>query len=201
MDKSEDGSDMQAARLPISDSRFTVLPPETDRAYHLKNLTRAIAVASGDVIICLDCDDRLLDVEALDKIAKVYEDKKVWLTYGSYQSSDNRHNHWNGVLAPEDWQNIRGSEWKTSHLRTFRKSLYERINHYDFLDMNGDWLQRATDRALMYPLLEMAGPEHTRYIEDKLIWITAHHDKSLIDYEERAIEHIKQRPAYTRITE
>ncbi|MDB6096672.1 MAG: hypothetical protein JWM09_950 [Francisellaceae bacterium] len=38
----------------------------------------------NDVVINLDADDLLANKQVLQKVAKIYEDKNIWLTYGNY---------------------------------------------------------------------------------------------------------------------
>ena len=59
-------------------------------------------------------------------------------------------------LSAVDAAAVRQGDWVTSHLRTFRHSLYARINH-EHLKQDGAYLQFAADLALMFPVLEMAG--------------------------------------------
>jgi len=46
-----------------------------------------------------------------------------------------------------------GNIWQ--HLRTFRKSLFDRIDAHD-LKLDGAWVDLATDWAFMLPMVEMA---------------------------------------------
>jgi hypothetical protein len=63
---------------------------------------------------------------------------------------------YNAQVASVDAATVRQGDWVTSHLRTFRHSLYARINH-EHLKQGGLYLQYAADLALMFPVLEMAG--------------------------------------------
>ena len=47
--------------------------------------------------------------------------------------------------------------WYASHLKTFRHDLWLSINPIDFLDNNGIYYTVASDLAIMFPMLEMAG--------------------------------------------
>ena len=54
-------------------------------------------------------------------------------------------------------------------MRTFRVALWREFERRDpehkyLKDENGEYFRGATDRALMYPMLEMAGYERTAFI-------------------------------------
>jgi glycosyltransferase involved in cell wall biosynthesis len=203
-DKSDDDTVKNCFWLHVNNiEHYGFRAPENETQFYMRNFYRALSMAKSDIIVTVDLDDYLASPTALETIAKAYEDKDVWLTYGSYLSSDGCHNHWNKPLTDDDWQNIRKAPWKTSHLRTFRKSLFYKIRPESFLDMDGNWFKRCTDRAMMLPMLEMAGPEHTRFIDEPLYYLNAR-DKSErqdeIEYEKRAIEHIRQQAPYERLT-
>jgi len=58
--------------------------------------------------------------------------------------------------------------WVTSHLRTFRKGLWDKIKDEDLRE-NGEYYQVAWDLAFMYPMIEMAD-SHVRFI-DKILYM------------------------------
>src|SRR3990167_4659145 len=47
-------------------------------------------------------------------------------------------------------------EWRTSHLKTFRKRLINRINDQNFRGEDGEYVRRAGDQALYLPILHEA---------------------------------------------
>ena len=55
-----------------------------------------------------------------------------------------------------------------SHLRTFRKKLFCKIDKEDLLDLDGRFFQCTFDRAMMYPMVEMSGKDRVRLIDDIL---------------------------------
>ena len=97
----------------------------------------------------------------LSHLNKFYNDKDCWITYGSYVL------HPYGVRGPEpseypetvvDNNTYRKDVWRASHLRTFRKKVWDKIEHDDLKDTDGDYYKVAYDQAIMLPLLEMSGP-------------------------------------------
>jgi glycosyltransferase involved in cell wall biosynthesis/SAM-dependent methyltransferase len=108
-------------------------------------------IASPDaVVVLLDLDDALADPRALAIIAEHHREGAD-LTVGSMLRTDKE------VEYPVDFSNPRGNRggnvWQ--HLRTFRKSLFDRIWLED-LKLDGQWVDLANDWAFMLPLVEMA---------------------------------------------
>lgn len=109
---------------------------------------------SAENIICiLDGGDWITDIDALNIINDVYNQtscdilwtKQRW-NYTSYNIS--------GAL-PES-ANPYKYKWVTSHLKTFRKSLYDNVNPINFQDDEGKWIRWARDQALFLPMLTIA---------------------------------------------
>ncbi len=117
---------------------------------------------SGTIIVTLDGDDWLPNDQVLNKLNKIYSNTDVWMTAGSYidnvmgsvSSPNVDSDYWSG--------NIRMKPWTISHLRTFRKELFEKINYEDLMDLDGNFYKFTFDQAMMYPMAEMSGPEHFR---------------------------------------
>jgi hypothetical protein len=132
----------------------------------MKNIYRAIrssGASPDDVIAIVDIDDQLRP-NALRKIEEVYRDPNVMLTYGSYVTeSTGKLGRHNGEIKG----NVREERWTTSHLRTFRKKLFDAIPIDDFM-MGGNWVMTAGDLAIMLPAIELAGIDRTRYIKERL---------------------------------
>ena len=59
----------------------------------------------------------------------------------------------------------REDKWRASHLKTFKASLWSKINSEDFLDDDGKFYEMTYDQAIMLPMLEMSG-QRAKYIED-----------------------------------
>tara|TARA_Y100000296_G_scaffold87387_1_gene132913 strand:+ start:1797 stop:3410 length:1614 start_codon:yes stop_codon:yes gene_type:complete len=139
----------------------------------LHNICHCIAESKEDtIIILLDGDDWLAHRNVLAKLNDIYNDD-VWITAGSY--IDNAQGL---VKKPE----IDASIWKKnirkhfnaaghnfSHLRTFRKKLYDKIKTEDLLDEDGEHYKYTFDQALMFPMVEMSGPDHFYEVNDILL--------------------------------
>lgn len=126
---------------------------------------------TDETVICHVCaDDALSHPGALARLAAVYEDPDVWMTYGQYRiEPGGALGHCRGypadVVAAGSY---RAHPWLASHLRSYRYGLWRRIPEEQFIDPEtGKVWFYATDRAMMLPMLEMAR-EHARFIPDVL---------------------------------
>ncbi len=128
-------------------------------------------VYDDEVIVNLDGDDQLAGPDVLTKLAEVYEDPDVWMTYGSFAYDEESRSKEPGVdprgfAAPMN-QHDRRAPFSCTHLRTYKRWLFDRIRVED-LKYQMEFYQWIPDLVLMYPMIEMAGPEHSRYIHDIL---------------------------------
>jgi glycosyltransferase involved in cell wall biosynthesis len=120
------------------------------------------------ITVILDGDDWFYDKEVLGFLNEVYQDPDVWMTNGSYliepQGSVVKPN-----LSNSYWSgNIRQKSWEFSHLGTFKKKLYDRIKKKHLMNSSGVYWATTSDQAIMWPMAEMAGPEHHRPISEVL---------------------------------
>ena len=118
------------------------------------------------IILILDGDDWLSGNDVLSYLNDVYQDD-VWLTYGQFHPLSGYPKNW--CKPVKDTQNYRREQlWYTSALKTFRKWLWDMIDQED-LKIDGKYSTWASDRACMYPMIEMAG-KHIRCI-DRVLYI------------------------------
>ena len=61
----------------------------------------------------------------------------------------------------------RSAGWRTSHLKTFYAWLFKKIRTED-LRYEDKWIDPTSDLAIMWPIIEMAGPLHSKFIPDVL---------------------------------
>jgi glycosyltransferase involved in cell wall biosynthesis len=166
----------------------------------LSNLARA-----NSILVSIDGDDWFKNNSVLSKLNVVYQDKNVWMTYGTYEEYPYRDVTFHYEAYPDDVINsnsFREYKWLASHLRTFRKDLIQKIDLNDLKDERGNWLETTGDQAIMLPMLEMSG-ERSRYIPDILyvynVFETAR-DTNL--NERRQIElakYIRSKPKYNKL--
>lgn len=152
----------------IKDSRFVLRKNAVRRRRPLNDMD-AIRIAdpkNDDVIMFLDGDDHLHGPHVFSILNTVYQDENVWVTWGSYMHShDGSKGMASGPILPPDEDPMNGRRnWIYSHLKTFRYFLYKGIRDEDLKDEDGEYYSVAWDMALMFPIVEMAGPEHGRFI-------------------------------------
>lgn len=127
----------------------------------LANLYDGVNMAEdGSIIVALDGDDWLANRYVLQTLNEIYQDDGVWITAGSYiENVGGRVVR--PVITDDYWSgNIRLKPWTFSHLRTFRKELFQEIRRSDMIDVDGDFYKFTWDRVIMYPMIEMAGQKH-----------------------------------------
>jgi hypothetical protein len=120
----------------------------------MQNVVEAMATLPDDRIVCfVDGDDHLLRDDALLLIERLYRATGALVSYGSFRFSDGRGADWQRSYLPGE--NVRTADWRASHLKTMRASIFKRIRHED-LKMNGKWLEHFRDGAVMLPAVELA---------------------------------------------
>ena len=134
----------------------------------MENLYHAIHEADPhSVIVTFDGDDFLADMHVFQTVADAYADPDVWLTYGSYSYTPGGQR---GVCAPLPREVLEHASirtyprWVTSQLRTFYAALFHKIKKEDLM-VQGKFFEITYDVAIFLPMIEMASPNHIRYID------------------------------------
>ena len=90
------------------------------------------------------------------------------ITYGSHLSSKGvQGKKYPGFIRK--FNLFRNYFWYASHLKTFRHDLWLSINSNDLLDQNGKYYSVASDLAIMFPMLEMAG--HRQEFMNEVLYV------------------------------
>jgi glycosyltransferase involved in cell wall biosynthesis len=134
----------------------------------LANIYDAVhSCADHEIIVLLDGDDAFKHNRVLQIINAAYDDD-IWLTYGQFERfPQGTIGYCAEIPADVIAQNgFRKHPWVTSHLRTFYAKLFKKIKKEDLLADN-EFMRVTWDRALMLPMLEMAG-ERIRCIHEVL---------------------------------
>jgi len=166
-------SSLEVIRKEIKDDDRFKLVVNTKKALALKNIYDGVKISSPseeDIIITLDGDDWLASESVLQKINDTYNTDNCWLTYGSYSEyPSNKRGKFTKQIPSHviESNSFRSWEWCSSHLRTFKAHLWNRIKKEDFLDSEGCFYKMTWDLAVMFPMLEMAGDRST-YVDDIL---------------------------------
>jgi glycosyltransferase involved in cell wall biosynthesis len=146
------------------DRRFKFID-NTEKKYALKNIYDGIKFISSndeDILTTVDGDDWLAHDHVLETVYNVYESTSCLITYGNFCEYPSQKKHL-AFSTPYDQDIIdnntfRNTEWKASHLRTFKKKLWDRIDVDDLINpKTNEFYEVAWDLAFMYPMLEMAG--------------------------------------------
>ena len=131
-----------------------------------KLLSLNIDEPSMTIDILVDGDDYLYSGDVLNILYEKYLNTNCLITYGSHLSSK-------GIQGKKYPHLIRKLNlyrkyfWYASHLKTFRHDLWLSINKSDLLTHNGNYFSVASDLAIMFPMLEMAG-DRQEFIKEVL---------------------------------
>jgi glycosyltransferase involved in cell wall biosynthesis len=134
----------------------------------------AIREATDDYIIALlDMDDQLRP-NALELVAREYEkNPNLLMTYGNYQFN-------NGLVCPIDLEYIppvhrqrqyRRDTFRCTHLRTFKKDLYNAVPRWDLTKAEVD---SYPDAHLLFCMMEMSGKERMKIIKEPIYVYNTH---------------------------
>jgi len=142
----------------------------TTRKGALENTYDMVRKIEGHkVVVVVDGDDSLAHPGVLQRIADVYKNPAVWLTFGNYKTYPNS---LPSVCAPfPPWVMAKGAfrsyRWTASAPRTFYAKLFHYIQQKDLV-WQDKFFSMAADLAYMFPMLEMASKGHIRFIPDIL---------------------------------
>jgi glycosyltransferase involved in cell wall biosynthesis len=122
--------------------------------------------ATGDVCVFLGLDDEL-PLNALEIVAKAYQDKNVWMSYGAWRRP-------NGVVAPAPKypdelfanKSFRRHAWLATALNTFKTELLKAVPVDKLLNEQMAFFDNCTDLAYSYPCLEMCQPHNVAVINE-----------------------------------
>ena len=126
-----------------------------------------------------DGDDWFAHPRVLKRVLELYQNEQVWMTYGN-------HTRWKGTFRERlrrkpkpglkrDYPDVirrnrlyRYHRFQASHLRTYKNFLFQSIRDEDLRRSSGEYFRMASDVVVMVPMLEMAGPDHARFIPEVL---------------------------------
>lgn len=169
---STDGTYEKAKEYEKTHSNIRVLQNDS-RKYQGENIRIGTEMApEKSIIVTLDGDDWFPHENVLHRVNAEYEKTGCWMTYGTYVEHPYRDvsSHYHEYpLDVRQNKTFRSYKWLASHLRTFRRELFLKINPEDMKDpQTGDYVSYAPDLSFQFPMLEMCGIEKSRYIPDFL---------------------------------
>ena len=149
-----------------NDGRFILVKNKTKlfQPGNYDNILRNFEnIDDNDVVVEIDGDDWLPDSKVLERINNVYSNNNVWIANGSFKYP-------NGMVGfsskQENLDNLRNSRFTASHMRTWRVFLWRKIKVEDLKDDDGVYWKVTGDLSFMYPMLEMSGDEHYRFMPE-----------------------------------
>lgn len=179
-----DGSTDKTAEVINSlpdDSRITKVIYKENKGAAFSRYYAIKEANDEDIIVCLDLDD-LITPNCLERVKKEY-DKGAWCTYGTWKRPNGKKHKIEycrqAVLSKRSY---RTSKFIFTHLRTFKKFLFNQLIPADFQFPGGEWVRNCTDCALIFPILEQCPPHRIKVISD-VIYI--YNDNQLSDYSKR----------------
>ncbi|MBK5945382.1 hypothetical protein CCR83_02695 [Rhodobacter veldkampii DSM 11550] len=176
-DHSTDGTYEDLTRTAIlPHARLIRLTDNTGPA-HARHVGISAIEDPDTIVVLLDMDDAL-EPHALRTVAKCYRDnQECLLTIGNWHDQDGKLNPQTFYTAEEiDNQRTREIElFNATHLRTFRRRLYDAVEVSDLLDHEGNWLETCTDVALMYPLMDQCRSHEVIFIDEPIYRYTRKH--------------------------
>jgi hypothetical protein len=128
-------------------------------------------VEDGQTIcVLLDMDDELLP-HALETLERTYRDNpNCWMTYGNWLNQNGEINSEGTYTAEEiDSRAYRRQEaFKFTHLRSFRRFLYDRVTPAHLQDENGVWLRYCSDVGLLLPIADQCASKNVVFFNQPM---------------------------------
>lgn len=153
---------------PHLDHDDLLLTPPAARISWVGNLSKQWEVAnvlwgikmccSDDDIVCrIDADDYLCDLDALKVLNEVYKLHSPDCLWTAHRWFDDKRLTNMNISAPmPDGSDPYIHPWVSSHLKTFRKKIFNQINDENFRGKDGKYIKRAGDQCLYLPILHNA---------------------------------------------
>lgn len=155
--------------------RYILIENET-KEYALGNQIKVIKEQSEDaIIVLLDGDDFLVnDPDILKYINRLHHQGHKF-TYGSCKSLADDLNlvaqpYPRVVIELRDYRNHKFN-WNMpyTHLRTFRKEVFDRVDESCFYDENGEVYKFGADAAMFYDLIETCSYDEIKCVQRILV--------------------------------
>ena len=188
----------EIAEKVLGDRKDVVLLKNRQRQFAMKNHVTAIKEHCSNpesVIFTVDGDDWLDSTTAIERMMEKHKTNDVvWSKYRRTDGSNEMRSE------PLVHNNIRKHPWVSSHLRSFKKFLFDAIKDEDFRDDDGDYFCFTCDHAMMFPVLEMTPPER-RLFYDSCLYVynreNAENDDKVNEQKQIEVANkIRSRPPY-----
>jgi len=173
------------------------------RNHHgFKNIITAmdfLPMDKEDIYVIVDGDDKLVNDGVLEYLNNVYQDENIWFTFGQYGFlSGLNHSPCGRVSNPKTYRHE--SDWFTSHLKTFKKKLFDAIDRKDLKDAHGEYFKVVGDVALTYPMVEICGKKHMKFIKDVLyIYNDLHPPGEFANVYRQEVKYLRDKEQYKEL--
>lgn len=165
-DMSTDKSVELSKNIIGNDERFTIIENK-EKLYQPGNYDQVIRnndrINDNDIIVEVDGDDWLPTKNVLQRVYDLYTDKNVWIANGSFVYHDGRPGF---SKKQTNLESLRTSVMTASHIRTWKAFLWRKILVDDLKDTDGKYWKISGDLSFMFPMLEMSGEEHYRFMPE-----------------------------------
>lgn len=183
-DSSTDGSYEKALKWlkDNGDNRFSIIRSDVNGGSGMGGHIRAIDNSEAgpeDIIVNVDGDDWLADDGVLQHLNGIYNDGAL-MTYGQFEPVGKEYPP-QCAKVPDTKTYRKSKLWKTksyaSHLRTFKKKAFDKLNRDDFIDPHDSskYLQMASEMPLVFGLLEICGNKRSVFV-DRIMYIYNNHN-------------------------
>jgi len=155
----------------VPDSPFLSKVINKERIYALQNILNTLLNGEfndEDIVCLIDADDKLPHKFVFDIINNVYMDDSVLMTYGCALIIG-RMEKLGNAYTEKEFDYLRKSTWKASHLRTFKYKVFKKLLNIDptlnnLRDAQGNIIKMPYDMALLFPLMELCGFKGVKFL-------------------------------------
>ena len=143
--------------------RFTIVAMKSRKykTWFFSNIEKFTEINDNDILVFLDGDDLFYCENVLSYINEIYKSTNCWMTYGGMAVWEDV----NKIIDPYPQnselpaiitknKSYRKDIWRTSHLKTMRGFLWNRIDKSDLMP-DGKAMIGPDDLAIMFAALEM----------------------------------------------
>lgn len=150
-DMSADQTYQKLLQKTEGDSRFKIIKNSLKK-YALRNIVECVKDLEECIAAVVDGDDSLCNDETVNILMNAYSDgsEVVWTAHKWDTNGMNISGPIPAEINPYFWP------WRSSHLRTFKSTLLEKIVDKNFQNIKGEWFKRGYDQALMLPLMHVS---------------------------------------------
>lgn len=177
LDKPTDNSEVITRRLIEGDNRFYL----SINNHHLGvcgNMFKVIRVCGKtffpddeDIVVVVDADDWITK-DALFKHYEKYRKYNALITHGSYMKLSKSKKTKISRPYPKSG-NVRRLAWRGSHLKTIKWKVVKHAKA-EWFQHNGKWLEAASDLALMFNCIEIAGINNVFHVKEVVYYWNDH---------------------------